>query len=149
MTSPISPDEKAEAILRSAVILFHARAGRWHDAGAGVTALAERFEGAGIQILIMSLADTMVAAQGGHTQGGIATRPVWVDPDGAIEDADDVSRPEIVWAGRFIAARAAQDEDACAALVNSCGGDPEAYSANIYAVLEVTADTLNMMGAPA
>jgi hypothetical protein len=144
----ISPDEKAEAILRSAVILAHARAGRWPQAGNDVKALAERFDGAGIQILIMSLADTLVAAQGGHTQG-VATRPVWVDPDGPIEDANDVDRPEIVWAGRFIAARAALDEDTCAALVNSCGNDPEAYSANIYAVLEVTADTLNMIGTPA
>lgn len=145
----ISPDEKAEAILRSAVILSHARAGRWLDAAADVNALAERFDGPGIQILIMGLADTMVSAQGGPTTGGHATRPVWVDPDGAIEDANDVGRPEVVWAGRFIAARAALDEDTCAALVNSCVNDPAAYSRNVCAVLEVTANTLNMMGVPA
>jgi hypothetical protein len=145
----ISPEDKMEAILRSSVILSHARAGRWVDAGTDVSALAERFDGPGIQILIMALADTMVAAQGGHTQGGIATRPIWVDETGQIDNADEVGRPEIVWAGRFIAARAAADEDACAALVNSCVDDPDAYSRNIYAVLEVTADTLNMMGVPA
>jgi hypothetical protein len=145
----MSPDDRDEAVLRSAVILSHARAGRWRDAGRDVGALAQRFDGPGIQILIMGLAETMVAVQGGPTHAGVPTRPIWVDDDGAIEDADQVGRPEIVWAGRFIAAHAAGDEDACAALVNSCAGDPEAYSDNVYAVLEVTADTLNMMGAPA
>jgi hypothetical protein len=145
----MSPEEKSEAIVRSAVILAHARAGRWQQAGSEVAALADRFDGSGIQIMIMSLADTMVHHQGGPPREDEQVRPIWIDQDGRTDNADGVPRPEIVWAGRFIAARAALDEAACAALVNSCAGDPEAYSSNVYAVLEVTAETLNMMGVPA
>jgi hypothetical protein len=143
----ISPDEKYEAIIMSSVILAHARAGAWSEAGAGITALAERFDGAGIQIMITGLADTMIYHQGGHRSDDVPVQPVWFDLDGAMDDADGVPRPEIVWAGRFIAARAALDEDACAALVNSCAHDPEAYSQNVFAVVEVAATTLNALDA--
>jgi hypothetical protein len=151
----MSPAEKYEAMQRSAVVLAHARAGNWIEAGNAVGELAERFDGPGIQILIVGLADTMVHAQGGDelppgiTDDMVVHRPVWIDQNGdTIDNATEVPRPDIRWAGQFIAARAAFDEDACAALVDSCADDPESYCNNVLAVLEVTATTLNMIGAP-
>jgi hypothetical protein len=150
MTSPMSLAEKREAFERSAVILAHARAGNWIEAGNEVGELAERFNGPGIQILLVGLADTMVHAQGGDelpsgvTPDMVIHRPLWIDEYGdTIDNATEVARPDIRWAGQFIAARAALDEDACAALVNSCADDPETYCNNVLAVLEVTATTLN------
>lgn len=142
----MEPHEKYDAIIRSAMILAQARRNNWHEAAKLVNELADTYDGPGIQVLICGLADTIIIHQGGHTTADdIVVAPMWVGPDGATSDADGVSRPEILWAGRFLAARAALDEDTCAALVNSSDAD---YSRNVFGLLEVAATTLNEMGAP-
>lgn len=144
----MQPHEKYDAILRCAVILRHARAGNWHAVGHDVNELAHLYDGRGIQLLIMGCADTMIAHQGGPLPAGQLVAPLWIDCHGTTTDASGVNRPEVVWAGQFIAAHAAQDTDTCAALVNSCADDPGRYADNVLAVIEVTAYTLNSMNAP-
>ena len=144
----MEPQDKFDAILRSAVILAYARHGDWEKVGALVTELGEIHNGPGIQLLICGLADTIVIYQGGHSAPGEMIAPIWVDGDGNASDADGVQRAEILWAGRFIAARAAMDDDACAALVNSCADQPDRYAQNVLGLVEVAAYTLNEMGAP-
>jgi hypothetical protein len=143
----MAPDEKFDAIIRSAIILAQARMGNWETAAHQVNDLGTAHGGAGIQILCMGLADTVVIQQGGFTNGeDEVVAPLWVDEDGNAGDADSVTRPEIRWAGRFLAARAAGDTDACKALWESASQDQ--FTANVFAMLEVAATTLNAVGAP-
>jgi hypothetical protein len=142
--------ERIDAIAMSSRALIFARADNWPAAGSQVQELAGRFEGPGIQVLLIGLADTMLIHQGGPPPGvtDAVVVPLWLDNVGNIADVDDV-RPEIRWAGRFIAARAADDEDACSALVNSIASDEE-FTSCVCAMLEVVATTLNMIkGEPA
>ena len=127
----------------TATALCHARVGDWMQAGADVQAMHERYGGEGIQVFLLGLADEVLVHQGGPGVPGELVMPVWVDPTGAVGNADDV-RPAVRWAGRFIAARAADDPAACASLVNSCASDAEFFK-NICAMLEVAATTLNIV----
>lgn len=139
----LTPLERIDAIAMSSRALIHARDDNWAEAGTNVQELADRFGGPGIQVLLIGLADTMLIHQGGWANADDLVLPLWTDSDGNIADVEDV-RPEFRWAGRFIAARAADDEDACAALVNSITSDDE-FTACVCAMLEVVATTINMI----
>lgn len=69
-----------------------------------------------------------------------AIREDWfrrVDGDQRVTDADGVPRPEVAWAGRMLAARAAGDEDAWRALLTSV---PDAeFGRHVGALLEMCA----------
>jgi hypothetical protein len=135
--------EYADTVRLTATALSHARAGHWMQTGADVQAVHDRYGGEGIQVLLLGLADAMLFHQGGPAMTEEPVMPVWVDTTGAVGNADDV-RPAVRWAGRFIAARAADDAVACAALVKSCTSDVE-FSQNVCAMLEVAATTLNIV----
>ncbi len=144
----MKPDDRFDALVRSALILAQARAGNWESAAREINDLAAVHRNAGIQLLCMGLADTVVIHQDGFTRDDEVAVPLWVDEDGNASDADAVTRPEIRWAGRFLAARAAGDTDACKALWESNTGEDE-FQANVCGLLEVAATTLNAIGAPA
>jgi hypothetical protein len=145
--APLTPIERDDAFVQSSSALVAARCGDWERAVRTVEALAEQYDGEGVQILLLGLADTLLIRLGAPPRPDQTVALMWVDPDrGPIFNADDVSRPEIRWAGRFIAARAAGDNDTCAALVNSCANEDE-YSRSVFAVLETVATTLNAMTA--
>jgi hypothetical protein len=147
-SADLTDEDRFEVRMRSAVILNYARGDQWEKAGRGVMELAERFDGVGIQMMLMGMADTMIHHQGGYNRPGELVMPMWIDEEGTQSTAEDVERADVRWAGQFCAARAAQDEATCAALVNSCAADSERYTLNILAVVEVTALTLNAIGAP-
>lgn len=140
--------QQVEAIVLSALALNHARRGDWEKVVEIVKKLdSEEFAGgAGIQLLMLSLADTVVIHQGGPPDPDDVFLPVFADTAGNVSDVDEVRR-EIAWAGRFIAARAAGDYPSCAALVNSITDDEE-WAQRVYGLLEVAATTLNMLDAP-
>lgn len=66
---------------------------------------------------------------------------------GEMTDADAVSRPEVVWAGRLATARIAGDTDTFNALLDALpGDDPGAVGRHVYAVLESCALTMTHFG---
>jgi hypothetical protein len=130
-----------EVVRLTATALGHARVGDWTQAGVDVQSMRDGYGDEGVQVFLLGLADEVLVHQGGPGLPGELVMPVWVDSTGAVGDADDVP-PAVRWAGRFIAARAADDAAACAALVNSCSSDAEFFK-NVCAMLEVAAITVN------
>ena len=135
-----------QAVQLSAYALACARAGDWTTAGSTVKEIEERFHGPGIQVMLCGLADTLLIHHGGIPGPDAVVIPQFVDTDGDVTDTDHTP-PEVRWAGRFIAAWGARDDDACEALVNSCT-DERQWTYNVAALLDVVATTLNMVGAP-
>jgi hypothetical protein len=140
----VNAHEYTDALTLTATALSHARAGSWSQTSADLQAMHDLYGGDGIQVLLYGLADAILVPQGGPGMPGELVMPVWVDPTGAIGNADDVP-PAVRWAGRFVAARAVGDEAACTALVDSCTSDAE-FCQNVCAMLEVAAMTLNVVG---
>jgi hypothetical protein len=137
----VNLDHHTDVVRLTATALGHARVGDWTQAGVEVQAMRARYGDEGIQVFLLGLADEVLVHQGGPGMLGELVMPVWVDSTGAVGNADDVP-PAVRWAGRFIAARAAHDAAACAALVNSCTSYVE-FIKNICAMLEVAAMTVN------
>ncbi|MGH3985920.1 MAG: hypothetical protein ACRDTZ_01200 [Pseudonocardiaceae bacterium] len=141
-TTPLTPTQRDDAAVQSASALCAAITGDWARAARDVGALADQYQGQGVQILLLGLADTLIARLGEPAPDQLIAI-AWMDPvvGGVTFNAEDVPRPEIRWAGRFIAARAAKDHSQCVALVNACHDETE-YAHNVFAVLEVVAMTL-------
>jgi hypothetical protein len=142
-------EQRTAALEVAAKALVCARVDDWPQASDAVQELHDSYPGEGIQLLLLALSDTLLRHQGGTPpQPDAVVLPMWVDTaTGTTSLADDVP-PPIRWAGRFIAARAANDEDACAALFNSIATDEE-FTENVCAVLEIVAVSLNViMGEP-
>lgn len=139
----MTPEDKGGAVHMAATALAHARLRQWEEAGAQVRALQERYGFEGVQVLMIGLADTVLYYQGGPAEPGGLVAPMWLSVDGKVARADEV-RPAVRWAGRFIAARAADDLDGCNDLVAACTGDAE-FSDNVCALIEVAACTLNTL----
>lgn len=51
--------------------------------------------------------------------------------------ADEITRPEVVWAGRLAAARIARDADNYSALIDALPEDPDAIGRHVFAVLQM------------
>ena len=145
----MNSEQRDAAIRTGAKALAYARVKDWSRAGEAVQELHDNYEGGeGIQLFLLGLADTLLIHQGAKPQQDAMVLPMWVDPSGDTTlFADDVP-PPLRWAGRFIAARAALDEPACAALYESIANDEE-FTDNVCALLDIVATSLNMIvGAP-
>jgi hypothetical protein len=139
----VNRDERDTALKLCAKALDCACADDWVGAGETVQELHTTYGGEGLQLFLIALADTLLTIQGARPSPDAVVAPMWVKPDGDVGLADDVPAP-VRWAGRFIAARAADDEAGCAALWNSITNDDE-FSDNILATLDVVATTINAM----
>jgi hypothetical protein len=140
------PPPKATAL--AAKILYHARRNDWDQVTTTANQLHTDYGDLGTQILIMGLADTLIARQGGPVRNGQPVQPGWLPPGaGAVTtNADDVP-PRIRWAGRFIAARSAGDHDTCRALLGACATDEE-FQDCVLGLIDATATTLNYLLGP-
>lgn len=135
------------AVTLSTLALRHGRDGDWDAAGDTVADIYDQCGPAGIWVLAIGLADTMVIHQGGaNISSDAIAMPAYVTLSGDPLDVDEVPAPER-WAGRFIAARAVRDQETCEALVMSLNNDAE-FRAAIAALLHITANTLNLIEAP-
>lgn len=125
--------------------LLSALAGDWGAATAAVRSASDRCGGEGVELCIRAWCDTLVDAyrQATGTQADAPVRPVWVDPETSqvATDAAGVP-PEVRWAGRVIAARAALDCDAYGALLLSIPDDDAACGAHVLTLLDSVAQTL-------
>ncbi|WP_433225448.1 hypothetical protein [Actinomadura formosensis] len=68
------------------------------------------------------------------------------EPDASAVFADAVERPEVVWAGRLMAARVAMDQDTYLALLDALPDDPAEVGAHVGAVLEMCSLTMASAG---
>lgn len=126
-------------------VLGHARQGEWDKAGSVLNDLTEIHGAEGIEVLAFGVADTLIFHQRG-SHPGQPVAPLWIDDaSGRVHSVDDVPLTRR-WAGRFLAARAASDVDMCVALWNS--GNDNQFTANVCALVELAAETLNMGRAP-
>lgn len=130
--------------------LIAAMLGRHDDAHRLAAQLSERFGGAGLWLAMLLWTDTTLSAAGitpgAHDDEPIALR--FLDVDTArYAEIDEVPAP-IVWAGRFLAARAADDPDTGQALALALPDDPAAVSDTVLALLLACAGNLNALAAP-
>lgn len=110
-----------------------------------VERIARRYGDEVIPRVLLSMIDT-VLARAGHTPDGSPVRVAWLETGtGTVQDADEVP-PAVRWAGRFFAARAADDETQAVALLRSVRTSEE-WGACALAVLNVCGTQLRLMGA--
>lgn len=142
----LTEEQRADALALARAALTQARGHDWSAASSTVEALQDRYGPPGISFLIVALADAVLAHQGIERGGDALVLPVWLDStQQRCGSADDVP-PRVRWAGRFIAARAADDEATAVALLDSLVDDAE-FSDRVSALMEITVDTLNELDA--
>lgn len=110
-----------------------------------VQKIAERYGPDVIPRVLLAMVDT-VLARASHTPDGTAVRVAWMQAEtGHVQTADEVP-PAIRWAGRFFAARAADDQTQAEALLDSIRSAEE-WGACASAVINVCGTQLRLMGA--
>lgn len=127
----------------------HGRRNDWGEAGEAVGEIRARYGIRGIHILMLGCADTVLIHlnKGKMPPKEAIVIPVWFKPSGEVIDDPDQVIPSTRWAGRFIAARGAQDLDGCNALLESIPDDVQ-FLENVYALVDVAATTLNHLYGP-
>lgn len=153
--------EQAEAVILAARLVAETRLSHrlppreredaWHGIGDRITEMAVRFGANGMRLLLLGLADTIVIHQWGRapliTQEGdpslVAVSPLWMDTTGVLCEDPEKIPPPVRWAGRFVAARAANDRAGCEALLSSLS--PGEFGQGLCALLDCCAATLNLI----
>jgi hypothetical protein len=107
----------------------------WDGALATLKQINDECGGDGIAVVMIGLCDTVISKL------GIPCGPVQIefqaaDGDGRVTGADEVQRPEVVWAGRMLGARAADDLDTWNALLVSV--PEEEFACHVGALLEMS-----------
>lgn len=143
-------DQRTLSLAKTALVAF---IGDAHEtARKAVQRINDEIGPAALDLMMCAWSDWMAAALRLPRDG----RPVELrflgadangDPATSITGADAVTRPEVVWAGRLIAARVAMDADTYGALIGALPeDDPSAVGRHIAAVLEICALTMRRFG---
>ncbi|MCP2339221.1 hypothetical protein [Actinomadura rupiterrae] len=133
------PNNQHDALALTSASLTAALASDWHRAMRLLQQVGDECGPDGVDRALLALCDTAI-----HVSGIVPGTPVaisWqaVDGDGAITGPDEVTRPEVVWAGRMLAARAADDEEQWDALLAAAPEDEIAFGRHAGALLEMSA----------
>ncbi|WP_242890152.1 hypothetical protein [Actinomadura litoris] len=136
MADPLTRKER-RAVQLAGAALTAALGNDWQRASAMLQRISTECGGEGMQRALLSLCDTVI-----HHAGITPGQPVRImfqqaDGDGRITGADEVQRRESVWAGRLLAARAADDEDTWSALIEALPRDGYAIGQHVIALLEM------------
>ena len=138
------PDHRKEVRLAGAAFQA-ALAGKWRSAERFVKRISDECGGEGMNTALLAWCDTMAD----HANGGL---PPAKRVNMALVNADtgqldqlgtDAVPAKHQWAARLVAARAAMDHDAFAALIEELPQDALEMSRYIFAVLEGVAHTVN------
>lgn len=137
-TDPL-PKNQRRAMELAGAALTAALGGDWGRAGKLLQRVGDECGPDGVERAMLGWCDTLVAKMG--VAPGTPVRIAFQEAgDGKpVTDADEVSREEIVWAGRMVAARAAADHAAWGALIDALPDDPRGVGRHVGAVLEVAA----------
>lgn len=144
------PKDEKRAVRLAAKALTHALKEDWPAATRAVQAVNDKCGSGGIATAILVWSDTLIDYNPGTTGDGRPVRLAFMNADTGHVDLDenaDAVPEQFRWAGRVIAARAAQDQPGWEALIDSLPDDPHVHGRHVGAVLEVVALTLrNILG---
>ena len=113
--------------------------GKHKTAGRSVQAISDRHGGEGLTIAILAWCDTLTHYKLGRFVADDPVAIAWQEQKtGRIETADEVP-VEARWAGRVIAARAADDRPGFDALISALPHDAAAVGAHVAALLSMVA----------
>lgn len=130
---------RAPVIKLATTALHAAMRDDWPAATTAVQAINDRHGGRGLMAAILAWCDTAILKMtGSFTASGSVAVAFQAVETGEIGGADDVPA-EVRWAGRLIAARAADDEPTFNALIESVPSDPKAMGAHVARLLEMVA----------
>ena len=146
-TAPEQTGPDPRLLLLAAKALHYAMAEDWERASRAVQVLGDAFGGDGCVTAMLGWADTLISRTPGLAGDGRPVRLAFQTLEtGHIDyNADDVP-DDVRWAGRLLAARAADDRDTFEALINSVPDDAT-WSKYVGAVLKMSA--LNLRAAQA
>jgi hypothetical protein len=133
----VSRPNRRRVLKLAAASLTSARAGDWDRATRLTERIYDECGSAGVLLALRGWVDTLIVHMG-HVPGTPIAIAFQDTESGAITTADDPDvRPEVVWAGRLIAARAALDEETWDALLLAIPRDEQGRY--IPALLEIVA----------
>lgn len=141
------PKVEKRAIRLASVALNRAIAQDWDRATKAVQRISDECGQVGVGRAILGWSDTLISRMG-HTPGKPVAIAFQQAETGRIDTADSEYVPDRVrWAGRVIAARAADDQPTWDALMAALPDDGKAIGEHVAAVLETVALMLRRMGA--
>ena len=144
MTSYQLPKAERRAMRLAGDALRCALVDDWTLATRTVQRISDECGSAGVARAILGWSDTLIARTPGLH--GNAVRLAFMNADsGEVGGADDVPE-EVRWAGRVLAARAADDEDAWNALMDALPDDPAATGRHVARLLHLVALNLRNLG---
>jgi hypothetical protein len=122
--------------------------GQHDQAASAVQAINDELGAPGVTLAIMAWCDTLVLyyRKATGTPDDAPVQPAWLNSRTrrVAADADEVP-PEVRWAGRLVAARAALDEPAWDALLAALPDDEAAIGQHVVALLSMAALTLRAL----
>ncbi len=129
----------------AAAALWAAVAEDWTRANKAAQMIGDEFGGDGVVTAMIGWADTVIAQTPGLVGDGRPVRLAFQQLETGHIDYDAERVPDGVrWAGRLLTARAADDEDAFAALIDSVPDDVT-FSRNVGCVLQMAALNLRAL----
>jgi hypothetical protein len=135
---PLPPIER-RAMTLATVALHAAMAGDWDKATDAVQRISDECGAVGIGRAILGWSDTMIARLvTGHIPGQPIRLAFQQVETGRIDTDADKVPAEVRWAGRVIAARAANDHATWDALMDALPDDGQAIGAHVAKVLEMS-----------
>lgn len=139
------PKAERRAVRLAAIALYAAMAENWPAATRAVQAINDRCGSAGISRAVLCWSDTLIDYNPETNGDGRPVRLSFMNADTGhvnFDDDADAVPEQFRWAGRIIAARAAQDLPAWEAMIDALPDDPKVHGDHVGAVLQVVALTL-------
>ncbi|MBA9003697.1 hypothetical protein [Thermomonospora cellulosilytica] len=143
MRDPL-PKNQRRAMDLAGAALTAAREDEWKRAGRMLQRINDECGPDGMQRAMLAFCDTALTRSEITPGGPVRIAFKALDGDGRITGADEVPRPEIVWAGRMLGARAADDRATWDALIDALPDDPREVGRHVGAVLEVVVMTIRL-----
>lgn len=113
------------------------------QAVAAVKSISSETGGEGLMDAILGWCDTAIAQAG--VEVGAPIRIAWMEAETLrVNAGPEEVRPTARWAGRLLAARAADDQDMFMALMDSIPHDPKAVGDHVWELVQMVA--LNLRG---
>ena len=137
MRNPL-PRRERRAVQLAGVALTAARANDWPRAVKMLQRINDECGPDGAGRALLSLCDTAIAEMGIPPGAPVHIQYKNIDTQ-QVQGADEVEKREVVWAGRMLAARAAQDQDTWDALIETLPDDPRVMGQHALALLQMVA----------
>jgi hypothetical protein len=143
---PLTTTER-HAIRLAVDALKAARSHDWDTATRAMQRIGDECGPEGVELAVRTMAEA-VTARFGHAPGRPVTIRLATSGNGLLgQPAGETTSPELIWAGRMLAARAADDADTWDALITALPNDPRVMGRHVGQFLQMCAHTLNLLDA--